>query len=63
MQHISGEPSKVVYVCRVMNMTELAYVLEVCTASKRSFRNMSERKIVIEIYALSQFTAVNELLG
>lgn len=44
-------------------MTGLAYVLEVCTASKRSFRNISERKIVIEIHALSQFTAVNDLLG
>lgn len=43
--------------------TEAADVLEGCTSRKSSFRNISEIKTVMELYALSQFTTVNELLG
>lgn len=60
---VSGEPREVGHVCRVLNTTEPVYVLEGCTSRKSSFRNVSEIKTVIEVYALSQFTAVNELLG
>lgn len=57
MRHVSGEPWEVGHVCRVMNTTEG------CISRKSSFRNISEIKTVIEVYALSQVTAVNELLG
>lgn len=43
--------------------TELAGDLQVGMAGKTSFRNISEGKAVIEIQALSQFSAVHELLG
>lgn len=60
---VSGEPREVGHVCGVLNTTEPVYVLEGCTSRKSSFRNVSEIKTLIEVYALSQFTAVNELLA
>lgn len=60
---VSGEPGEVGHVCGVMNTTEPVHILEGCTSRISSFRNISEIKPMIEVYALSQFTAVNELLG
>lgn len=60
---VSGEPRQVGHVWRVMGTTEPVCVLGGCTSRKSSSRNISETKTVIEVYALSQFAAVNEVLG